>query len=72
MRMMMKLQMDTAAGSRAIADGSLPKLMQETMGRLQPEAAYFGPDDGVRTASSCSTSRTLRSYRRSPSRCSAS
>ena len=50
MRMMMKMQMDTAAGSRAIADGSLPKLMQDTMGRLQPEAAYFGPDDGVRTA----------------------
>ncbi len=50
MRMMMKMQLDTAAGSRAIADGSLPKLMQDTMGRLQPEAAYFGPDDGVRTA----------------------
>lgn len=48
--MMMKMQMDTAAGSRAIADGSLPKLLQDTMGRLQPEAAYFGPDDGVRTA----------------------
>ncbi len=50
MRMMMKMQLDTAAGSRAMADGSLPKLMQDTLGRLQPEAAYFGPDDGVRTA----------------------
>jgi hypothetical protein len=50
MRMMMKLQLDTEAGSRAIADGSLPQLMQETLGRLQPEAAYFGPENGIRTA----------------------
>ena len=50
MRMMMKVQMDTEAGSRAIADGSMPELMQETMERLQPEAAYFGPEDGIRTA----------------------
>jgi hypothetical protein len=50
MRMMMKMQLDTEAGSRAISDGSLPQLMQETLGRLQPEAAYFGPENGMRTA----------------------
>jgi hypothetical protein len=50
MRMMMKVQMDTEAGSRAIADGSMPQLLQETLGRLQPEAAYFGPENGIRTA----------------------
>ncbi len=50
MRTMMKLQLDTEAASRAIADGSLPQLMQETLATLQPEAAYFGPEDGVRTA----------------------
>ncbi len=50
MRMMMKVQMDTEAGSKAIADGSMPQLMQEMMERLQAESAYFGPDDGVRTA----------------------
>ena len=50
MRMMMKMQVDTEAGSRAISDGSLSQLMQETLGRLQPEAAYFGPENGVRTA----------------------
>ena len=50
MRMMMKVQMDTEAGSKAVADGSLPQLMQEMMGRLEPEAAYFGPEDGMRTA----------------------
>jgi hypothetical protein len=50
MRMMMKVKMDTEAGSRAIEDGSMPKLLEETMERLQPEAAYFGPEGGVRTA----------------------
>ena len=50
MRMMMKLKLDTEAGSRAISDGSLPKLMQETLGALRPEAAYFGPENGIRTA----------------------
>lgn len=50
MRMMMKVKMDTEAGSRAIQDGSLPQMMQETLGTLQPEAAYFGPENGVRTA----------------------
>lgn len=48
--MMMKVQIDTEAGSRAIADGSLPQIMQETLGTLRPEAAYFGPEDGIRTA----------------------
>ncbi len=48
--MMMKLQLDTEAANRAIADGSLPQLMQDTLERLRPEAAYFGPEDGVRTA----------------------
>jgi hypothetical protein len=47
---MMKIKIDTEAGSRAIEDGSMPKLLEEMMGRLQPEAAYFGPEDGVRTA----------------------
>ena len=50
MRMMMKVQMDTEAASRAIADGSVADFMRETLGRLQPEAAYFGPENGVRTA----------------------
>ena len=50
MRMMMKIKMDTEAGSRAISDGSLAQVMQDTLGRLQPEAAYFGPENGIRTA----------------------
>ena len=50
MRTMMKIKIDTEAGSRAIADGSLPQLLQHTLGALRPEAAYFGPDNGMRTA----------------------
>ena len=49
MRMMMKVKMDTEAGSRAIADGSLARVMQDTLSKLKPEAAYFGPENGVRT-----------------------
>jgi hypothetical protein len=50
MRMMMKVQMDPEAASRSIVDGSMPQVMQETLGKLNPEAAYFGPDNGTRTA----------------------
>lgn len=50
MRTMMKVKIDTQAGSRAVADGSLFEVMQEMLGRLKPEAAYFGPEGGVRTA----------------------
>jgi hypothetical protein len=50
MRTLMKVKIDTEAGSRAIQDGSLPQLMQETLGELRPEAAYFGPENGIRTA----------------------
>jgi hypothetical protein len=50
MRTMMKIKIDTETGSRMIADGSMPQLMQEMLGRLQPESAYFGPEGGIRTA----------------------
>src|SRR5919107_964130 len=50
MRMMMKVELDTDRASAAIQDGSLPQLMQATLERLQPEAAYFGPENGLRTA----------------------
>lgn len=50
MRMMMKVQMDVAAGSKALQSGRMPQVMQTMMEMLKPEAAYFGPDSGVRTA----------------------
>lgn len=49
MRMMLKAQLDTATASKGIQDGSLPKALQEVTEMLKPEAAYFGPDNGVRT-----------------------
>ena len=42
--------MDTAAATKAIHGGRMPALMQSVMETLKPEAAYFGPDNGQRTA----------------------
>src|SRR3954471_7128052 len=50
MRMMLMAHMDTAAGTKAIQEGRLPAQMQSTMETLKPEAAYFGPHNGQRTA----------------------
>jgi hypothetical protein len=50
MRMMMRIQMDTALASKGIADGSLPRGMERMMEALHPEAAYFSLLDGNRTA----------------------
>ncbi len=72
MRMMMKVKIDIEAGSHAIADGSLPQLMQQTLSALRPEAAYFGPEEGVRTAFIVFDLRTLPYSRRFRSHCSAS
>lgn len=49
MRTLLKVTMDAAAGSKAISDGSMPKLMQATMEKLKPEASYFTAMDGHRT-----------------------
>ena len=48
--MMMKVKMDTAAASKAIQAGRMPTVMRSLMEQLKPEAAYFGPDGGYRTA----------------------
>ena len=72
MRMMMKVELDTDRASAAIQDGSLPQLMQATLERLQPEAAYFGPEAGLRTAFIVFDLQTPRSCRRLPSRSTAS
>ena len=50
MRMMMKITIPVKAGNAAIKDGSLPKIMGETLERLKPEAAYFLSENGLRTA----------------------
>ena len=71
MRTMMKVQLDTEAASQAIADGSLQQVMEDTLASLQPEAAYFGPEDGVRTAFIVFDLADPRNFRRSANRCSA-
>lgn len=50
MRTLLKVTMDVVAANNAIMDGSLPQLMQSTMEKLKPEAAYFTAMDGYRTA----------------------
>jgi hypothetical protein len=51
MRTLMKVRMvDVEKANRAAADGSLTQMVQEVMERLHPEAAYFAPEGGIRTA----------------------
>ena len=50
MRIMLKAQLPVEKGNEAIADGTLPKTIEEAMTRLKPEAAYFFAEDGKRTA----------------------
>jgi hypothetical protein len=48
MRTMLKVQMDVNASSEAIKDGRLGKVIEMTMERWKPEAAYFTAVDGCR------------------------
>lgn len=50
MRMFVKVEMNTAASNKAIKDGSLPKTIQAFIEKFKPEASYFLPQDGKRTA----------------------
>lgn len=50
MRTLLRISIPTDAGNETIADGSLPKIIAATMEKLKPEAAYFFPEGGERTA----------------------
>jgi hypothetical protein len=50
MRVMLKASMDTEKANEAIRNGTLGKLIQESMEQIKPEAAYFTSDHGKRTA----------------------
>jgi hypothetical protein len=50
MRMMLKIKMPTEAGNRAIKDGSLGKILEDTLGKLKAESAYFIAENGLRCA----------------------
>ena len=39
-----------AKGSAALRDGSMQRIMEEFMNAVQPEAAFFAPEGGVRSA----------------------
>ena len=50
MRMMLKASMDTEKANELIRNGTLGKLIEETVQHIKPEAAYFTADGGRRTA----------------------
>ncbi|MFD7698837.1 hypothetical protein [Streptomyces caelestis] len=50
MRVLPKATMDTEKANELIRSGKLPGPMKETLERLRPEAACFGPVGGRRTA----------------------
>jgi hypothetical protein len=47
---MARISIPVESGNHAIADGSLPAVMQRTADRWHPEAMYFTTFDGRRTA----------------------
>jgi hypothetical protein len=49
MRVLMRVQMEVEAANRSIRDGSFAQTMERVMADLQPEAAYFTAQDGMRT-----------------------
>jgi hypothetical protein len=50
MRMMMKVSIPVEAGNKGVKDGGLPKTVMAFVEQMKPEACYFGPDGGKRTA----------------------
>jgi hypothetical protein len=50
MRMLLKISMPVEKGNEAAKSGALQRTIQSTMEALKPEAAYFYPEDGKRTA----------------------
>lgn len=50
MRMLLKVQLPVDRANEAIQDGSLPRIIETVMSQLQPEAAYFTVEEGMRTA----------------------
>ena len=50
MRTLLRVRMETAASNAAVADGTIQKALKAVGDALHPEAAYFYPDEGQRTA----------------------
>ena len=49
MRIMAKIQVPTEEGGRAIKDGSMGRVIEESLAAMKPECAYFFLEDGLRT-----------------------
>ncbi|GAA2710869.1 MULTISPECIES: hypothetical protein [Streptomyces] len=49
MRTLLRARLDTAASNESIRDGTMPEVIEELLGQLKPEAAYFTAMDGGRT-----------------------
>lgn len=49
MRMLVRIQVSTEDGNRAIQDGTFPTVLEKASEELKPEAAYFVAEDGKRT-----------------------
>jgi hypothetical protein len=47
---MLKIKFPPNSGSRAVKDGSMAKAFQMLKQQLNPEAAYFSMEDGMRCA----------------------
>jgi hypothetical protein len=50
MRVMMKASFPVEAGNRGIKEGILPRTVMRFVEQMKPEACYFFPDGGKRTA----------------------
>jgi len=50
MRTLLKVSIPVEQGNKAIVEGTLGRVIQETVERIKPEAAYFTVDGGKRTA----------------------
>jgi hypothetical protein len=48
--MLMKVSIPVDAGNKAIKEGLLAKTVLDFVAQMKPEACYFGPDEGKRTA----------------------
>ncbi|TDD80723.1 hypothetical protein E1202_30105 [Saccharopolyspora karakumensis] len=50
MRMLIRIRPDLRLANSTIADGSMKEAMERAHEQLKPEASYFLPQDGQRTA----------------------
>lgn len=50
MRCLARFELGNEAASRGITDGTLPKVMQQVMEAIKPEASYFTVENGNRCA----------------------